>query len=88
MDPEKDISSFDLDRLAKASHSEGTETGSFWSILGELWDDYKDHFSDNFREALRLEIIDCINDLDENYTIVEEEYQPPPVKITKLKYID
>ncbi len=88
MDPEKDINRFDLDRLAAASHLEGTETGSFWSILGELWDGYEDHFSDNFREALRLEIIGCINDLDENYTIVEEEYQPPPIKTTKLKYID
>jgi hypothetical protein len=61
-----------IDKLEECADYEGSEQGESWRNLCYLWK-YNYCCSEDFKNALKQEIILQAKEIDENYEIVEEE---------------
>lgn len=84
-DYQKDIDAA-VERLQEYSEYEGSETGEVWYELARFWESYRDYVSEEFKEALKKEIIIQACDTHIYYKLVEKEYTEK-IKTKYLEYL-
>jgi thioredoxin-related protein len=60
------------DKLEQYASYEGSEQGDVWRTLAYLWDYESCYYSEEFKNALRDEIVLQAENIDKNYEVVEE----------------
>lgn len=67
-----------IEQLQVYTELEGTEVGDTAGRLIELYESSMDYISPKFLECLERELRDFLENFQQNYEIVEEDYTPPP----------
>lgn len=79
-----------IEILEEASGLEGSERGDYWGFMGcvgdalQSWDYLMDR---QFREQCGKAVVDEAKLIQNEWAIIEEEYQPPVVKRKSIKYL-